>query len=56
MNRKEQADQAEQRLALLQSRYSPQELKKVQQYNPKLAQSALTSAELNKSKIEVLEK
>jgi hypothetical protein len=56
MDRKQQEQQAQQREALLESKFSPQELRKVQQYNPKLAQNALASAELRDSQIEVLEK
>ena len=56
MNRKQQEQQAQQRQALLDSKYSPQELKKIQQYSPLLAKSALESAQLNKAEIEVLEK
>jgi hypothetical protein len=56
MNRKEQEQQAQQRQALLESKFSPQELQKVQHFNPMLAQNALMSAQLRDSKIEVLEK
>jgi hypothetical protein len=56
MDRKQQEQQAQQRQALLESKFSPQELQKVQQFNPKLAQNALMSAQLRDSKIEVLEK
>ena len=56
MNRKQQEQQAQQRQALLESKFSPQELLKVQQFNPMLAKNALASAELRDSKIEVLEK
>jgi len=54
MNRNQQAEQARQRLAVLQSKFSPQELKKIQQYNPVLAKSALESAQLREAKIEPL--
>jgi hypothetical protein len=54
MDRKKQEQQAQERQALLESMYSPQELKKVQQYDPMLAKSALLSAQLRDSKIEVL--
>jgi hypothetical protein len=54
MDRKKQEQQAQQREALLQSKFSPQELKKIQQYNPVQAQSALLSAQLRDSKIQVL--
>jgi hypothetical protein len=54
MDRKKQEQQAQQREALLQSKFSPQELKKIQQYNPMQAQSALLSAQLRDSKIQVL--
>ena len=56
MDRKQQEQQAQQRQALLESKFSPQELREVQQFNPTLAKSALMSAQLNDSKIEVLEK
>jgi hypothetical protein len=56
MNRKEQEQQAKQRQALLESKYSQQDLQKVKNYNPILAKSALLSAERRDSKIEVLEK
>jgi hypothetical protein len=53
-NRKEQAQQAQQRQALLESKYSRQELEKVQKFNPQLAKSALESARLNESRIETI--
>jgi hypothetical protein len=56
MDRKKQELQAQQREALLESKFSPQELLKVQQFNPLLAQNALMSAELRDSQIEVLER
>ena len=56
MNRKQQEQQAQQRQALLESKYSQQELQKIQRYNPLLARSALESAQLNEAEIEVLEK
>lgn len=56
MNRNKQEQQAQQRQALLASKFSPQELQKVQKFNPKLAKSALLSAQLNESKIELLDK
>lgn len=54
MNRKQQEQQAQQRQALLESMFSPQELLKVQQFNPILAKSALVSAELRDAQIEVI--
>jgi hypothetical protein len=56
MNQKQQAQQAQQRQALLESMYSKQELKKIQEYNPVLAMSALESAKLREAKIEPLSK
>ena len=56
MNQKQQAEQAKQRQALIESKYSKQELKKTQEYNPVLAMSALESAQLRKAKIEPLSK
>lgn len=56
MNRKQQEQEAQQRQAQLESKYSPQELAKVRNFNPELAKNALASAELRASKIEVLEK
>jgi hypothetical protein len=56
MNREQQEQQAQQRQALLESMFNPQELRKVQQFNPKLAKNAMASAQLRDSKIEVLEK
>ena len=54
MNRKQQEEQARQRLAVLQAKFNPQELQKIQQYNPVLAQSALESVQLNEAQIEPL--
>jgi hypothetical protein len=56
MNRKQQEQQAQQRQALLESKFSPQEVAQMRKFNPALAQSALMSAELRDSEIEVLEK
>jgi hypothetical protein len=54
MSPEELDKQAVQRQALLESKYSQQELKKVAQFDPKLTQSLLFSAQLNESKIEPL--
>ena len=56
MDRKQQEQQAQQRQALLESKFSPQELQQVQRYSPILANNALMSAKLRDSEIEVLEK
>ena len=56
MDRKQQEQQAQQRQALLESMFSPQEVQKMKMYDPVLAQNALMSAELRESQIEVLEK
>jgi hypothetical protein len=56
MNQKQQAQQAQQRQALLESMFDKQELKKTQEYNPLLARSALESAKLREAKIEPLTK
>ena len=56
MNRKEQEQQAKQRQALLESKFSQQELRQVQRFDPLLAKNALASAQLRDSKIEALEK
>jgi hypothetical protein len=53
-NRKEQAQQAQERQALLESKYSRQDLQKVRKFNPILARSALESAKLNESRIETI--
>ena len=56
MDLKQQEQQAQQRQALLESKFSPQELAQVQKFNPKLAQNALMSAQLRNAQIEVLSK
>lgn len=54
MSPEELAKQAAQRQALLDSKYNNQELNKIAQFNSKLTQSFLFSAQLNESKIEPL--
>lgn len=56
MNRTQLEQEARQRQALLESKFSPKGLAKIQQFNPVLAKSALLSAQLRNSKIEVLDK
>ena len=54
MNNEEQKKQALQRQKLLESMYSKEEIKKLHEFNPKLAQSFLLSAQLREAIIEPL--
>jgi hypothetical protein len=54
MNYDDQKKQAVKRQKLLESKYSKEELKKVQEFNPKLAKSFLISAALRESTIKPL--
>jgi hypothetical protein len=54
MNDEEQKNQAFKRQKLLESMYSKEDLKKIGEFNPKLAKSSLCSAQLRESIIEPL--
>ena len=49
MNREKQEQQAKQRQALLESKFTRQELKDLKKFDPVMARSFLTSAELEQS-------
>ena len=55
MNQDQLKQQARKRAELLESMSSKEDLKKVREFNPKLAQSFLASAEKQEAKIELIE-